>query len=347
MTTESDKPQQDRIDELIGRRLDSESMESDEDVCESFSPQQVRRASELQLVHALLTQLADRDQAAKERRIQNLMQKIDSQDSLTIKLYRIVKPLLRYGIAAAVLIVFVILFTQIPTNTAMASMDKMIAAMDIAGDRTYSIKVEGNKKDHRPPLPPDQPPQPRQEAGERAGLDGATLYLQGSSKFVLYWNTPSGKTVINGSDGQTNWHIRPDKPVLVSNNPQAFRIPMPPELAAILTMDFKATLVHIRDNYKIKFLEDVTDSQKQNSSRTYLDAQKISNDFPGPKNIEIWADTQTGLLLRIEFADIHMQGDPSPKRLIIELKDQTPQPQNWFTRQAHHAQDAQVDFVSK
>jgi hypothetical protein len=344
MTTESDKPEQDRIDELTGRWLDSESIESTEDVCESFSQQQVRRVSQLQLVHALLTQLADRDETAKERRIQNLMQKIDADKGLTIKIYRIVKPLLRYGIAAAILIVFLILFTQIPTNTAMASIDKMIAAIDLAGSRTYLIMVEGDEKDRRFP-PPNQPPRGPQEPGERAGLDGATLYLQGGNKFVLYWHTPSGKTVINGSDGQTNWHIRPDKPVLVSNNPQAFRIPMPPELEAILSLDLKATLVYIRNNYKIKYLEDVAGSQKKNSSWTYLDAQKISKNFPGPKNIEIWAEGKTGLLLRIEFADIHMEGDPSPKRLIIELVNQKPLSEDWFAHQTHHLQDTPVEYI--
>ncbi|MBN2455324.1 MAG: hypothetical protein JXB29_02115 [Sedimentisphaerales bacterium] len=76
-----------------------------------------------------------------------------------------------------------------------------------------------------------------------AGLDGATLYLRGNDKFVLLRHTPSGRTLINGSNGQTRWLIRPDKPVLVSNDPQAFRIPMPPDLEAILSLDLKATLL--------------------------------------------------------------------------------------------------------
>jgi hypothetical protein len=228
----------------------------------------------------------------------------------------------------------------------MAAIDQMITAIDKAGDRTYSITLRKKGKDAQSP-PHDRDSGTIKPAGERAGLDGATLYLRGSDKFVLYQQTPSGKTVISGSDGKTRWHIRPDKPVLVSSDPEAFRIPMPPELAAILSLDLKATLLHIRDHYKVKYLEDVTDVQQHNGTWKYLDARKISHDLPGPKNIEIWADSETGLLLRIEFADIHLEDDPSPKRLIIELVDQTQQSDDWFTRQAHHTQDAEVDFLSK
>ena len=187
----------------------------------------------------------------------------------------------------------------------------------------------------------------RREPGERAVLDGATFYLRGNDKFVLYRRTPSGKNVINGSDGQTRWHIRPNQPVLVSRDRQAFRIPMPQELAAILSLDLKATLLHIRNHYKVKYLEEITDDQQQDSSWKYLDARKIRHDFPGPKNIEIWADIETGLLRRIEFADIHLQGDPSPKRLIIDLIDQTQLSEDWFTRHAHHPQDAEVIYISE
>jgi hypothetical protein len=350
MTTEPNNHENDVIDELTGKWFDSEADESVsskslDDMHGSFDPKQVRRAAQLQLVHSLLTQLADRDEVAKERRIQKLIKNIDTDNDLYEKFYRIAKPLFRYGIAAVLIISFVILFTQLPTNTTMASIDKMIAAIEQAGDRTYSIKVEDNEKDRRSP-PPGQYPQRREGPGERAGLDGATLYLRGSNKFVLYWQTPSGKTVINGSDGQKNWHIRPDKPVLVSNNPEAFRIPMPPELAAILSLDLKATLLHIRDHYKVKYLKDIAGNRKQNSSWKYLDASKVSRDFPGPKNIEIWAEGKTGLLLRIEFADIHIEDDPSLKRLIIELVDQKRLSDDWFTHQAHHPEDAEVDFVS-
>ena len=356
MTAEQNDPENDVIDKLAGNWFDSEPgdsefIESADGICASFDTKQIRRVAELQLVHSLLLQLSDRDEVAKERQVQKLMEHIktspDGQETMPEKLHRFIRPLVRYGIAAVLIISIAILFMQLPTNTAIAAIDQMIAAIDHAGDRTYSIIVEDTRRDNRPPRQDERHAEKRREPGERAGLDGATLYLRGSDKFVLYQQTPSGKTVISGSDGQTRWLIRPEKPVLVSNDPEAFRIPMPPELAAILSLDLKATLLHIRDHYKVKYLEDITGDQQQDSSRKYLDARKISNDFPGPKNIEIWADTDTGLLLRIEFADIHLEDDPSPKRLIIELVNQKQLSDDWFTRQAHHPPEAEVDFVSE
>jgi outer membrane lipoprotein-sorting protein len=350
MTTEPNNNENYIINELADRLFDSESFDDESfgqinDLKKSFGTEQIQQIAGLQLVHSLLLQLADRDEAAKERRIQNLMHKIDNDNQILQKLFHITKPLVRYGIAALLIISFVILFMKMPANTAMASIEKMAVALDHAGDRTYSITVENSGKDNNSST--EQLREQSEEPGERAVLNGATLYLRGSDKFVLFRQTPSGRTVINGSDGQTRWLIRPDRPVLVSNDPQAFRIPMPPELEAILSLDFKATLQHIRNNYKIKILEEVTDDKAQHNSRTYLDASKTSKDFPGPKNIEIWSDTKTGLLLRIEFADIHLESDSSPKRLIIDLINQTKQPDEWFTRQAHQEADAEVDFVSE
>ncbi len=349
MTTEPDNHDIDSVDELTGRWFDSEPQdfrqaEYLEDTSKPLDEKQLHRATDLRLVHSLLLQLADKDEEAKERRINKLMQKIDSASPAAEKGYRIVRIFVRYGIAALLIVSFAILLMKLPDNTAAAAINQMIMAIDKAGDRTYSIRLLENRK--KAPPPNEQDSKPRQTAGERAGLDGATLYLRGSDKFVLYWHTPSGKTVINGSDGKTNFHIRPDKPVLISNDLHAFRVPMPPELEKILSLDLKATLLHIRDHYKVKYVEDVTIDKTQTGLK-YLDASKISRDFPGPKNIEILAEEKTGLLLRIEFADIHMEDDPSPKRLIIELENQNPLSDDWFTHEAHHPQNAKVELIQQ
>ena len=345
MTTEQNNFENDALDELTSNWLDSEepdskSVESFEDTRKSIDAKQAQRISDMQLVHSLLLQLADKDEAAKEHRIQNLMQKIDSDNRAAQKFYRVSRPFVRYAVAAVILIAAAIIFMKSPSNTAMAAFNRMITAIDNAADRTYSIKVVEGKRDDRQPPPRNLEIQ--KEPGERAMLDGSTLYLRGSDKFVLYQKTPSGRIVVSGSDGQMRWHIRPDKPVLVSNNPEAFRIPMPPELAAILSLDLKSTLLHIRSNYRLKYLENVPDENKSDSSRIYLDASKISRDLPGPQNIELWADSKTGLLLRIEFADIHLENDSSPKRLIIELINQNRLSDDWFTLQTHQPQGAEV-----
>ena len=187
----------------------------------------------------------------------------------------------------------------------------------------------------------------RSNRQERASFDGATLYLRGKDKYVLYRYTQSGQTVVNGSDGQTNWLIRPKREVLVSDNPQAFRIPMPEDLANLLTLDFSETLQQIRERYRIKYLGTVPVEQDQDVSWAYLHATLQKRRFRGPRVIRIWAHPDTGLLRRIEFADIQLQGDTEPKKLILDLLDQKELPNDWFSHSAHHPADTEVDFLSE
>jgi len=226
----------------------------------------------------------------------------------------------------------------------MATIDQMISAIENAGDRTYSVIVRDQETGRRDRGDAWSAVDGRNRR-ERAALDGATLYLRSRDQYVLYRYTPSGQTVMNGSDGLTNWLIRPKREVLVSNNPQAFRIPMPEDLADLLTLDFSDTLQQIRERYKIKYLGIVTVEQNQEKSWAYLHATRQNRRFKGPRVIRIWAHPDTGLLRRIEFADIQLQGDPEPKKLIFDLMDQKQLPENWFTHIAHHSEDAEVDYL--
>lgn len=167
MTTEQNKPENNVVDELISQWFDSEQAESFELIRKSLDTKQAHRIAELQLVHSLLLQLADKDEVAKERRIQKVMQQINTHTEIARKFYHIARPLIRYGIAAVIIISFAILFTQLPTNTASASIDKMIAAIDSAGDRTYSFIVIDSEKNNRRTQPP-QNPEKAKGTGERA-----------------------------------------------------------------------------------------------------------------------------------------------------------------------------------
>ncbi len=368
MMIDPNEREPDAVDELTGRWFDSEpdpveSMGAAEEVRAKLDTEQVRRAASLQLVHALLTQLSDRDNEAKERQIRTLMDRIAAAPpghaGGPAKSQHVFRRLLRYGIAAAIIISILIVVTQTPSNTATAAMAQMIAAMEQAGDRTYTIRVEGRPGERRPPRPDrfDPPPDPRdrpapppperpRQRGERAVLDGSTLYLRGTDQFILFRPTPSGRTLINGGDGRTRWMIRPEKPVLVSSDPGAFPIPMPEELAALVSLDLKATLQRIQEHYRVKRREESPPEGTRDGVTLYLDAEKVSRNFHGPKNIELWSEAETGLLLRIEFADIPLEDYPFPVRLIIELTSETPLADNWFTRHTHHAEDAEVYDVS-
>lgn len=113
----------------------------------------------------------------------------------------------------------------------------------------------------------------------------------------------------------------------------------------MLTLDFGETSRQIREQYKIKYLGTVPVEQAQAASWSYLHATRNDRDFTGPRVVRIWAHPDTGLLRRIEFADIHLRDSPGLKKMIIDLSDEKPLPQDWFAHTAHHRQDAEVDYL--
>ena len=358
MTTKPDESEFDPVDRRSNQWLDaepgdSEFNESAMDTSEPLNREQLRRAADVQLVHAMLIGLSENREDARQRRLHRLMQSIAVDEARMAgeeatspqRPHRYVGPAVRWGTAAMIMISLTVLLISLPSNKAMATIDQMISAIENAGDRTYSVIVRDRNTGRRDRGGGRSAAERGRQ--ERAVLDGATLYLRGSGKYVLYRYTPSGQAVINGSDGLTNWLIRPRRAVLVSNNPQAFRIPMPEELADLLALDFTDTLRQIRERYKIKHLGAVPVERDQERSWAYLRATRRKGRFKGPRVIRIWAHPDTGLLRRIEFADVRLQGDPEPKKLLLDLRDQHTLAENWFTHAAHHAEDAEVDFLSE
>jgi len=359
MTTEPNESGPDPVDRPANRRLDAEPGdsvfgESAIDASESLDNKQLGRAADVQLVHAMLMGIAEDNEDARQSRVNKLMQsvKADGQRQVSEKATspqrprRYVGPAVGCGTAAMIIISLAVLLTSLPSNKAMATIDQMIAAIENAADRTYSIIVRDQKTGQRE-RQSSRFNVERRNRQERAGFDGAALYLRGRDQYVLYRYTPSGQTVINGSDGQTNWLIRPGRPVLVSNDRQAFRIPIPEDLANLLTLDFKDTLQKIRERYRIKYLGNVPVEQAQEASWSYLHATRHNREFAGPRVVRIWAHAYTGLLRRIEFADIHLQDSPEPKKLIFDLRDERQLAENWFTHAAHHSEDAEVEFLPR
>jgi hypothetical protein len=359
MTTESNESENRLVDQLSNQWLDtepgdSEFYESAMNALESLNSEQLCRAADVQLLHAMLTGLAENCGDARHRRVNKLMQSIGADIDKAAgekatspqKPRRHVGPAIKWGTAAMIMIGIIILLTSLPSHKAMATIDQMILAIEKAGDRTYSIIVRDQRTGRRDRRGGRYAVETRSRR-ERAVFNGATLYLRGRDSFVLYRYTPSGKTVVNGSDGQTNWHIRPELPVLVSNDPKAFRIPIPEDLANLLTLDFGDTLQQIKEWYKIKYLGTVPVEQDQEASWAYLRAERQNRGFKGPQVIRIWAHPDTGLLRRIEFANIKLEGGPQPKKLIFDLKDQKPMPENWFTHTAHHPAGAEVDSLTE
>ncbi len=317
---------------------------------EPFTAERRRQAAGQGLVHSLLTGLYDRDQVGRERRIQDVMQRIRTEQqpdapSINVTARRRSR-VVRWGAAAAaavVLAAMLIPFTQ--SDPALATLDKMIAAADGAGDRTYSIHLRdpGRRGRRRPPAGAGP-------AGvhRKATLDGATLHFRGRDKFVLIRPSAPGRRVIDGFDGQQSWLVRPRKPVLVSDDPTRFRIPMPEELSAVLSLDVRATLKRLRDEYDIEHLDpDALNDGPDSPAWTHLRASRRDRGGRGPKVIKLWSHPETGLLRRIVFENVKVQSQRTPRHVIIDLVNQKSLPADWFTHDAHHPGDATVELVTE
>ncbi len=229
----------------------------------------------------------------------------------------------------------------ISSNSALAALDGVVRAMDDPADRTYEIWVDPvdrpapRQSGSRPGRGPDSlPPEDR-----RPGLDGAVLYVRGD-QFVLYRSAPGGKLVINGSNGREHWLVRPDRPVLVSSSPGAFRIPMPEDLATVPFVDIRASLAMLRRGYQIEELPAEQLGTDDPTLWRHLRARKIDRKAQGPNAISIWFHPETNIVGQIRFEQMHMQGRPEPRCMTITLTSRAPLPADWFDHRAHHAPDA-------
>jgi len=317
------------------------------------------RAAELQLVHALLLHLSDQEGLGSQARIDRAVQAIrqlppgtTAEETKAVR--RVERPRRRVGLlarwaVAASLLAAASWFYLSTSNPALAALDRIVQAMDDPVDRTYEISVE--PADHPAPRGPGRKPPPRGDGhpppeNPRPGLDNAILYARGADQTVLYRSTPGGRWVISGSNRRENWLIRPDRPVLVSSDPKAFRIPMPENLATIPLVDIRLSLTSLRHGYELEELPPEGLDDGSSTLWRHLRARKIVPATKGPNAVSIWFHPTTSLIGRVDFEQVHMQGRPEPRQMTISLVSTEPLPANWFEHAAHHAPDAVLEQVA-
>lgn len=332
---------------------DAETDPPSAEVVEKLSRQGRIAAADLQLVHAMLLHIGDREAASRQSRIDRVIHAIRElpegaagQETTAAATKagprRRVRLFLRWVVAAS-LIGAVSWYYLSASDSALAALDRVVQAVDAPVDRTYEIRMQ--PADLQLPRKAGREPGNLRPEDRRPGLDGAILYVRGGTQFVLYRSTPRGKMVINGSNGFEQWLIRPGKPVLVSSDPYAFRIPMPESLATIPLVDIRLSLTSLRHGYQLDMLPDEKLDDGTSTLWRHLRAQKIDPATKGPKVVSIWYHPSTNLIGRIEFEQMHLQGRPEPRSMTISLVACQPLPDNWFEHAAHHPADTPVESV--
>jgi len=301
------------------------------------------------LIHALLLHMYD-DQAAdlREQRVQRAMQAIREPAQQYTSEYSSAAggPLARNErspswsrwsawAAAALILVAVSLWVFIYSPApAMASLDEILSALGLPGDRTYSIQMVDQPAPSR-----GRPPEENWPADiPRPGLDDAKLYLRDGHQYLLVRQDPKGGLIYDGYDGEQSWRVKDGLVAETRDGLGAGGIPMPPIMTDVPFCDLHQALERIRVDYTVEHLGQASLPGDSELLR-YVRARRNSRNVKGPETIEIWADPESAIPNCIIFDDAKIQGNRHPCRLTFELVSEEPLPPGWFTPAPHLSED--------
>ncbi len=220
--------------------------------------------------------------------------------------------------AAACLLAVAVLPTR-----ASAALDRVIGAISETRDRTYRIEVVE-------PAPPHEPSRPDRGRFPPANhLDDATLWLRGPREFILSQSLPNGETRRIGSDGNVSWSMRGTGPVRVSPDAERFGRAIFARNGEVAFLDLRTQLEDLKRLYQVERLD-------RGSGDTWtLVGKRRSNDQGGPREIELWFHSGTGLLERMILRHLPRENG-GPRSIAIVLQSTEPLPSDFFSHQSHH-----------
>lgn len=228
------------------------------------------------------------------------------------------------GWAAAALFMIGFSVMLLAPSPAAAALSQMIAALDRALDRTYTISV--TEGDAWQPL----------RDGRQIGYEGARLHLRGRSQFVLVRALDRGGEVITGSDGQSNWDIRGKGPVRVTSDMHRFRGGLPGEYQNVPFLDLNSLLGSLGEDYDLTLSDDDAEPGLQR-----LSANKRHRDKRGLPRMEFVIRKDTGTIVKMELRGLP-QEKGGPRAVVLTLTSESGLSEDFFTHQAHHEADREV-----
>jgi hypothetical protein len=308
------------IDELAPRVLHGQADESEQAELGRLladSPDNRRRFLDHTALHGLLAQEAKAGAFAE-----NADDHFRSMEEIGIG-----KPkrILRFWLpAAAAAIAACLTVVALLPMTATAALDRVVAAMEKAVDRTYQIEV----------LDPGdtEPAGPHADRGRfpiTAHLHGATLWLRGTDQFVLRQSLPTGETRTLGSDAIESWSIRGNGAVHIDTDPDRFGGGLGTKRREIAFLDPGPQLDELKRLYQIEWLD------RPATGPWKIRGLRRSPDQGGAREIELWFDHATGLLERMILRHLPRQ-QGGPESVSIQLSSTAPLAPDFFKHAAHH-----------
>lgn len=250
------------------------------------------------------------------------------------------------SLAALLLISFFIsqVFQGTPALAAETQLGRLIEVARKSSDRTYlitSLDLRGKKRNRERNRNGRQNQSNRRGDKPQAPVDGALLHVRGENSYVLVRRFANGDEFITGSDGKTSWSVPPKGRVRVSNDVERFRGAMPGNQHAIPFINLHDDLQQIRDAYDIQWLDPASGTPELGKGQSCLVATKKSVQHRGPKYVEIWFDSETGVIVEL-LLDKLPQAKGGPETVLLEMIDESDLPEDFFEHTYHHDSNRKV-----
>lgn len=187
---------------------------------------------------------------------------------------------LTFGLSTTLVVLVAIWFGGgLTRSSAATELQRIIAAQELALDRTYHIAVEESASigpaDNRVPADGRPRKKARADSARRRGnaassspgaardddrrppkppMDDAVLYVGRGGRFVLVRQTESGEPFVTGCDGRESWSVRPEGPVRVSSDLTRFSRDLPGHEHGMPLIQIEHALESLRAAYDIELL---------------------------------------------------------------------------------------------
>lgn len=188
------------------------------------------------------------------------------------------------GLAAAMTLVAVLAIEFTPTNSALAAVQASVEASKSAGDRRYSVKV-----------------QPQKDKGDEFTQIG-TLDVRDPEHVVIQAKTPQGHRITVGRSPDGVWAIRPDGTI----DRYAPKSAMPRWVNfgsnSIVLESVDDLMKQLAKDYTLTRGEPEALGGAASSKLERLTAKiKLDHTGPEPERVEIWMDSTSRVVKRLEL----------------------------------------------
>lgn len=276
------------------------------------------------LVDALLTE-HHRPQQEIDQQIDKAMAAIDALEPTAVLA---AKPRIKHrrnmawtSIAASIFVCIGLFFISSPSNTAYASIDQLVRALQKKGDRRYTIhldKVKGQKKQNT--------------------LSHGLLYLRDTHHFVLEGTRFDGTTFIKGKNAVESWQLSHRRDQLKTGEPNDIKLPISGHTRPLIFIDLATTLKALKSGYKVSVTKLDTNEHPEYSaeeSLSMLVANKITRDTKGPRSVNITFHTDTFELKKMIFDRVHIGSEKVRARVTLSLSSTETIPDIFFDGEFH------------